>query len=62
MSHHDGIHDQEMMDRISKAFADKLGPTGQFPQGKLTPHDEGEIRIAVGIEQGKVVMPSGEVM
>jgi hypothetical protein len=57
MSHHDGIEDDRMQE-IVKRF--NLGPTGQFPQGKLTPHDEGEIRIAIGIENGKVVMHFGK--
>jgi len=59
MSHHDGIND-EMMQKIAESFKDKLGPTGQFPQGKLTPHDEGELRIAIGTENGKVVMHFGK--
>ena len=26
---------------------DSLGPTGQFPYGKLTPDDEGEISVGI---------------
>jgi len=29
----------------------KLGPTGKFPQGKIQENDEGEIQLAVGVEQ-----------
>lgn len=35
------------------------GPTGEFPEGKLTELDEGEIRIAVGIVENKVVIDFG---
>lgn len=36
-----------------------LGPTGQFPEGKLGDDDEGEIRIAIGNQNGKVVISFG---
>lgn len=36
-----------------------LGATGEFPDGKLTPTDEGEIRIAVGNKEGRVVLDFG---
>jgi hypothetical protein len=38
----------------------KLGATGQFPEGKITEEDEGEIRIAIGHQPGKVIMDFGE--
>jgi hypothetical protein len=53
MSHHDGMND-EYMKEVVKKF--NLGATGQFPLGKLTPFDEGELRIAIGEEKGKVVI------
>jgi len=34
-----------------------LGATGEFPQGKLTEEDEGEIRIGITVFNGKVVTP-----
>lgn len=37
----------------------KLGPTGRFPDGKLTPQDEGELELAVGTLKGKVIMAFG---
>lgn len=37
----------------------RLGATGDFPEGKLTQHDEGEIRIAVTHKDGKVVLAFG---
>ena len=37
----------------------KLGATGQFPQGKLNPDDEGELTFAVGVENGQVAIAFG---
>lgn len=37
-----------------------LGATGKHPQGKLAPHDEGELQFAVGIRDGKVVLEFGK--
>ena len=33
--------------RIKTKRVPGLGPTGQYPYGKLNPDDEGEIRIAI---------------
>lgn len=35
---------------------EKLGATGQFPQGKLNKDDEGELKIAVGVDLKKRVV------
>jgi hypothetical protein len=35
------------------------GPTGVFPRGKLTAHDEGEIRMGVAAVNGAVVLDFG---
>lgn len=54
-------HSSSQFDGDISAFRDAfLGPTGKYPQGKLTPKDEGEIRIAVGSKDGKVVMDFGK--
>ena len=39
-----------------------LGATGEFPRGKITPEDEGELKMAVGIhpETGKVIVDFGK--
>jgi hypothetical protein len=37
-----------------------LGPTGEFPQGKLNADDEGELTIAVGIEADCVRIEFGK--
>ena len=36
-----------------------LGATEKFPEGKLTPHDEGELRFAVGAKDGNVIIEFG---
>ncbi len=38
----------------------KPGPTGEFPQGKLNPEDEGELAITVRIEDGNVRIDFGK--
>jgi len=35
------------------------GPTGKFPEGKLTGNDEGEIRFAIAVYKRKVVLNFG---
>lgn len=54
MSHHS---QQPPNDELRRMFG--LGPTGQFPEGKLSEHDEGEIKIAVGHDKGKVIIDFG---
>ncbi|MBN1485619.1 MAG: hypothetical protein JXA37_12970 [Chloroflexia bacterium] len=47
---------------IAKAFrqlAGQVGATGRFPEGRLTPGDEGEIAIAVSAFKEKVVVNFG---
>jgi hypothetical protein len=60
MSHHSP--DPMTNDLLRKLFSDdakSFGPTRQFPEGKLTPSDEGEIRLGVTTLNGKVVMDFG---
>lgn len=38
----------------------KLGPTGEFPRGKLNPNDEGGLTLAVGDEGGMVRIDFGK--
>lgn len=69
MSNHSPIFDDEMrkhQDEMMKEFLQKskplieqLGATGNFPNGKLTKNDEGEIRIAIGTKDNCVVMDFG---
>lgn len=37
----------------------KLGPTDDFPEGRLNDEDEGGLQIAIGIEKGKVFIHFG---
>lgn len=37
----------------------RLGKTGHFPDGKLTPEDEGGLRLAVLTDRGHVVIQFG---
>lgn len=38
---------------------EKLGATGEFPQGKMNEDDEGELRLAVATRDGKVIIVFG---
>ena len=52
---------QEKIDRgFKKMLKETVGATGQFPDGKLALHDEGEIAFAIGIREGKVVIEFGK--
>lgn len=54
-------HGKDLSDDLrEQAQQQGLGATGQFPEGKLTETDEGEIRIAVGVHSGKVVVNFGK--
>lgn len=44
---------------MSKEDELKLGPTGEYPEGKLDEADDGELRISVGKVDDKVVMSFG---
>lgn len=63
MAHHSEVPGGASMDQRFRAlFHDRpsLGPTGAFPQGRLNPEDEGEIRMGVTVHDGKVVMDFGK--
>lgn len=58
---HSGSMDDPVIRRIREELEGvRLGPTDQHPEGKLSPSDDGEIRIAVGVEKGKIVLHFGE--
>ncbi len=38
----------------------KVGPTGDFPQGKFTEDDEGALNIGIATHDGKVVIDFGQ--
>ncbi len=39
---------------------EELGATGEFPDGKLNKDDEGELRMAVGVSDGNVILDFGK--
>jgi hypothetical protein len=73
MSHHgiepfDEKDEPERIEQIQKRnqlMRDLLNTTGfrgalgDFPEGKLTSHDEGSIQFAIGIKDGKVIIDFG---
>jgi len=61
--HHESELSDEMKEAIRKAqelSAAALGATGRFPDGKLTPNDEGELAFQVGALKGKVILNFGQ--
>lgn len=58
MSHHESTPNPESIRRLNEMF--KLGATGNFPQGKITERDEGELKLAVGHSPGKVIITFGK--
>ena len=51
-------HMLDELKELKEEFGD-LGPTGRFPEGKIVPEDKGEIRFAVGVVKGKIVIDFG---
>lgn len=51
---------ERLMEEANRRQEMQLGGTGEYPQGKLTPGDEGEIRIAIGVKDGKVMIDFGK--
>lgn len=46
--------------KLADAFRQsQIGATGEFPEGKIAEHDEGEIAFAVGHRHGKVLIEFG---
>jgi hypothetical protein len=73
MHHGDKLPDAKMEatnERFKKMFEDlqeqmdeageKLGATGNFPEGKVATTDEGEIQYAVSSSKGKVIVTWGK--
>lgn len=51
---------QQFRDMARQDLRQALGDTGAYPQGALTKDDEGELRFAVGVKDGKVVLDFGK--
>lgn len=58
MSHHESQPNPESIKRLNEMFG--LGATGNFPKGKITERDEGEIKLAIGHAPGKVIISFGK--
>lgn len=43
-----------------KSLEEALGPTGEFPAGKIVPHDEGGLMFGITTSQGRVVLDFGK--
>lgn len=43
-----------------KVDTSKIGATGEFPQGKLTQDDEGELRAGIAVYKDKIVINFGK--
>ena len=57
MGHHGNEVNQEMVNLFKDEF---IGATNKFPQGHLNPYDEGELKMAIVIEDKKVVLHFGK--
>lgn len=57
MAHHSSIPFVPPL--LNEELKPVLGATGEFPEGKLTPEDEGEIRIGITDMDGKVIIDFG---
>jgi hypothetical protein len=51
---------QQTQEKMEQIEPEKLGATGNFPQGKLNPEDEGEIKVGVLVQDGKVILAFGK--
>lgn len=52
-------HIKSIFEVMTKLAAERPGPTGEFPDGKLMPKDQGELNIAVGAEGENVAVHFG---
>jgi hypothetical protein len=55
----DGVQKRQALMRDLLNTTGFRGAIGSFPEGKLTPKDEGAIQFAVGEQDGKVVIDFG---
>lgn len=60
MSNHSPEEDGAMNRFMERAAeAEELGATNQFPEGKITPQDEGELRLAMTTVDDKIILNFG---
>jgi uncharacterized protein YcgL (UPF0745 family) len=56
----DLVNEQKIDTAAERIKEHKLGPTGQFPDGKLDENDEGEIAIGAVVFRGRVILNFGK--
>jgi len=57
-----GVTEAVLQEKFEELDKLRLGATGKFPQGKLGPQDEGEIKFSIGLsmDKKKVIMNFGK--
>lgn len=63
MAHHGNdptIFNEQFQKLLHDQLLSNLGPTGKFPEGHLNADDEGEIAIAIGKKDDKVILDFGK--
>lgn len=51
---------KEEFERLIQKSPDQPGATGKFPDGKMTPLDEGELQVKIGAQDGRIVIDFGK--
>src|ERR1700691_2146243 len=54
------LNPAEVFERKYRAQDEGVGATGEFPQGKLNKHDEGELRMRIGHKGTEVLIEFGK--
>jgi len=64
MSHHwsepRSFSNEELNKMRNQEKAPLFGPTGKFPDGKLTENDEGGIQFGVTVHEGRILLDFGK--
>lgn len=50
---------EKLESKLRERRVEPLGKTSRYPEGKILPEDEGEIRIGFGVKDGKVIIDFG---
>ena len=59
MGHHSSDSSKEFLRQIEEARS-LFGATGRFPEGKIDPSDEGELRFGIAHRDGQVIVQFGK--
>lgn len=52
--------DRERINKAEEMLKKELGPTNDFPHGKIVPHDEGGLMFGVTVFNGRVIFDFGK--